>query len=142
MVVFKGYKTGNCIIICLFVVGVIVYSRGVGEGYKKLKFMMKSVHVGRNVSIIRFLRVMRRETLAGMMGVPIETVIHIESSSIVAEFLLLKVAEVLEVSVEGIKCFSEEAVLDYIMGSCGDHNSGVVALDGGKSGVLDRLLSV
>lgn len=77
----------------------------------------KSNHIGRNISCIRLLRVMQQEALALAMGVKLHTVIQIERSRNVEEGQLLKVADALGISVDGIRNFSEEAVIDYILKS-------------------------
>jgi len=74
----------------------------------------KPKHVGRNISCIRLLRVMQQEALAAAMDVKLNTVIQIEKSRNVDDTQLLKVAKALGISVDGIKNFSEEAVIDYI----------------------------
>ena len=74
----------------------------------------KPKHIGRNISRIRELREMKQEALAIALGVSQQTVSNIENSEKVEEALLEKVAQALEVSVEGIKNFSEENVLNII----------------------------
>jgi len=71
-------------------------------------------HLGRKISKIRELRGMKQEALAIALGVSQQTVSNIENSEKVEEALLEKVAQALEVSVEGIKNFSEEAVFNII----------------------------
>lgn len=71
-------------------------------------------HVGRKISKIRELRGMKQEALAIALGISQQTVSNIENSEKVEEALLEKVAQALEVSVEGIKNFSEENVLNII----------------------------
>ena len=71
-------------------------------------------HLGRKISKIRELRGMKQEALAIALGLSQQTVSNIENSEKVEEALLEKVAKALEVSVEGIKNFSEENVLNII----------------------------
>jgi transcriptional regulator with XRE-family HTH domain len=73
----------------------------------------KTGHIGRKISKIRELRGMKQEALAMAIGVSQQTVSNIENSETVEETLLQKVAEALDVSVEGIKSFSEEAIFSY-----------------------------
>lgn len=85
-------------------------------------------HLGRKISKIRELRGMKQEALAIALGVSQQTVSNIENSEKVEEALLEKVAKALEVSVEGIKNFSEEAVLNNIQ----NNYEGSVVNDGPK----------
>ena len=77
-------------------------------------------HVGRKISKIRELRGMKQEALAMAIGVSQQTVSNIENSEKVDAELLEKVAAALEVSVEGIKNFSEENVLNIISNTFND----------------------
>ncbi|MGL2967516.1 helix-turn-helix domain-containing protein [Flavobacterium sp. XGLA_31] len=76
--------------------------------------LVNKSHIGRKISKIRELRGMKQEALAQAIGVSQQTISHIENSEEVEEKVLLKIAEALEVSTEGIKNFSEEAVLNII----------------------------
>ncbi len=73
----------------------------------------KPKHIGRNISRIRELRGMKQEALAVAMGVSQQTVSNMEGSETVDEEKLQAIAEVLGVTSEGIKNFSEEAVINY-----------------------------
>jgi len=57
---------------------------------------------------------MKQEALAIAIGVSQQTISNIENSEEVEEEVLLKIAEALEVSVEGIRNFNEETVLNII----------------------------
>jgi transcriptional regulator with XRE-family HTH domain len=81
----------------------------------------KPSHIGRKISRIRELRGMKQEALAQALGVSQQTVSNIENSEEVEEKMLQKVADALEVSVEGLKNFSEEAVFNIINNTY--HNS-------------------
>jgi transcriptional regulator with XRE-family HTH domain len=74
----------------------------------------KQKHIGRNISRIRELKGMKQEALANAIGVSQQSVSNIEASETVDEERLQAIAEVLGVTVEGIKNFSEEAVLNII----------------------------
>lgn len=74
----------------------------------------KPNHIGRKISKIRELRGMKQEALAQAIGVSQQTISTIENSEEVEEKVLAKIAEELGVSVEGIRNFSEEAVLNII----------------------------
>ena len=71
------------------------------------------MHIGRKISRIRELRNIKQETLASELGVSQQTVSRMEQSETVEDDLLLKVAGVLGVSLEAIKNFSEEAVINF-----------------------------
>ncbi|KQB38777.1 helix-turn-helix domain-containing protein [Flavobacterium aquidurense] len=71
-------------------------------------------HIGRKISRIRELRDMKQEALAQALGLSQQTVSAIENSETIDEEKLQAIAEILGVSVEGIKNFSEEAVLNII----------------------------
>jgi transcriptional regulator with XRE-family HTH domain len=73
----------------------------------------KPKHVGRNISRIRELKGMKQEALAIAIGVSQQTVSNIEASENVDEEKLKEIAKVLEVTVEAIENFSEEAVFNY-----------------------------
>jgi transcriptional regulator with XRE-family HTH domain len=73
----------------------------------------KPKHIGRNISRIRELRGMKQEALAVAMGVSQQTVSNMEGSETVDEEKLQAIAEFLGVTSEGIKNFSEEAVINY-----------------------------
>ena len=73
----------------------------------------KPKHIGRNISRIRELKDMKQDALAYALGVSQQTVSSIENSETVDEERLSEIAKVLEVSVEAIKNFSEEGVVNY-----------------------------
>ncbi|GGF05986.1 helix-turn-helix domain-containing protein [Flavobacterium limi] len=74
----------------------------------------KPKHIGRNISRIRELRGMKQEALAAAIGVSQQSVSNIEGSEIVDEEKLNAIAEVLGVSAEAIKNYSDEAVFNII----------------------------
>lgn len=74
----------------------------------------KPRHIGRNISRIRELRQMKQEALAQAIGVSQQTISAIENCESVDEERLQEIAKALGVSVEGIKNFSDEAVLNII----------------------------
>ncbi|MFV8327296.1 helix-turn-helix domain-containing protein [Flavobacterium sp. ZS1P14] len=73
----------------------------------------KSKHIGRNISRIRELKGMKQEALAIAIGVSQQSVSNIEASEAIEEDKLIEVAKALGVSVEAIKNFSEEGVINY-----------------------------
>jgi transcriptional regulator with XRE-family HTH domain len=76
--------------------------------------LTKPNHIGRKISRIRELRDMKQEALAQALGISQQTVSAIENSETIDDEKLQAIAEILGVSVEGIKNFSEEAVLNII----------------------------
>ncbi|WP_428230602.1 helix-turn-helix domain-containing protein [Flavobacterium sp.] len=76
--------------------------------------LTKPNHIGRKISRIRELRDMKQEALAQALGTNQQAISAIENSETIDEEKLKAIAEVLGVSVEGIKNFSEEAVLNII----------------------------
>ncbi|MCV2486963.1 helix-turn-helix domain-containing protein [Flavobacterium sp. SH_e] len=74
---------------------------------------VKPKHIGRNISRIRELKGMKQEALAMAIGVTQQTVSNIEASENVDDEKLNQIAKALEVSVEAIKNFSEENVINY-----------------------------
>lgn len=73
-----------------------------------------SMHIGRKISRIRELRGMKQEVLASELGMSQQAVSRIEQSEEVEEGTLEKIAKALQVPVEAIKNFNEEAVLNVI----------------------------
>ncbi|MEO6176393.1 MAG: helix-turn-helix transcriptional regulator [Flavobacterium circumlabens] len=84
----------------------------------------KPNHIGRKISRIRELKDMKQEALAQAMGTNQQAVSIIENSETIDEEKLIEVAKALGVSVEAIKNFSEEAVLNIIGNTY--HDNGIV----------------
>jgi len=83
----------------------------------------QSTHMGRKILKIRELRGMKQEILAEAMGVSQQTISVLENSEEVDEKKLKVIADVLGVSVEAIKNFSEDGVINYF-NTFGDNASG------------------
>jgi transcriptional regulator with XRE-family HTH domain len=79
----------------------------------------KPKHIGRNISRIRELRGMKQEALAAAIGVSQQSVSNIEGSEIVDE-------EVLGVSAEAIKNYSDETVLNVINNTFTSNDSSTI----------------
>lgn len=75
--------------------------------------LLKTRHIGKNISKIREMRGMKQEALAISIGVSQQTISNIENSENVDDDKLKLIAEELGVSVEAIKNFSEEAVINF-----------------------------
>lgn len=73
----------------------------------------KPKHIGRNISRIRELKDMKQEALAQAIGTNQQTISAIENSETVDEQKLVEIANALGVSVEAIKNFSDEGVINY-----------------------------
>lgn len=73
----------------------------------------KPKHIGRNISRIRELKGMKQEALAMAIGISQQSVSNIEGSETVDEEKLQLIAKELGVSVDTIKNFSEEGVINY-----------------------------
>ena len=84
--------------------------------------LSKPNHIGRKISRIRELRDMKQEALAQALGTNQQAISASENSDTVDEEKLKAIAEVLGVSVEGIKNFSEEAVLNIIGNTLNDNS--------------------
>jgi len=82
--------------------------------------LSKPNHIGRKISRIRELRDMKQEALAQALGISQQTVSSIENSETIDEEKLTEIAKILGISVEGIKNFSEEAVLNIIGNTLND----------------------
>ena len=74
----------------------------------------KQNHIGRKISRIRELKDMKQEALALAMGTNQQAISMMENSEEIDEEKLKEVARALGISVEAIKNFSEEAVLNII----------------------------
>ena len=74
----------------------------------------KPKHIGRNISRIRELRGMKQEALAIAIGISQQSVSNIEASETIDDEKLQAIAEVLGVSAEAIKNYSDEAVFNII----------------------------
>jgi transcriptional regulator with XRE-family HTH domain len=86
----------------------------------------KPKHIGRNISRIRELRGMKQETLAIAIGVSQQSVSNIEASETIDEEKLQAIAQVLGVSTEAIKNYSDETVLNIISNTFTSHDSSTI----------------
>lgn len=105
---------------------------------------IKPKHIGRNISRIRELRDMKQEALAISIGVSQQTISSIEGSESVDEEKLKAIAQVLGVTPEVIKNFSEDAVFN-IIGNTFDienNNGSSVISYGCTFNPFDKLLEV
>ncbi|MEP6803756.1 MAG: helix-turn-helix transcriptional regulator [Flavobacterium sp.] len=75
--------------------------------------LTKTNHIGRKISRIRELKDMKQEALAQALGTNQQAISTMENSENIDEEKLLEVAKALGVSVEAIKNFSEENMINY-----------------------------
>ncbi len=75
--------------------------------------LTKPNHIGRKISRIRELRDMKQDALAQALGTNQQAISAMENSETIDEEKLVEVAKALGVTVEAIKNFSEEAVINY-----------------------------
>jgi len=85
-------------------------------------------HIGRKIVRIRELKGMKQETLAAKLGVSQQTISRIEQSEEVDTERLQQIADALEVSIEAIKNFNEEAVINHMNNIHNNHDSSVNAV--------------
>lgn len=71
-------------------------------------------HIGRNIARIREMRGMKQETLAELLNVSQQKVSLLENSETLEDDKLIPVAQALEISVEALKNFSEDAFFNII----------------------------
>ncbi|TPG44341.1 helix-turn-helix domain-containing protein [Flavobacterium pectinovorum] len=74
---------------------------------------IKPYHIGRKISRIRELKDMKQEALAQALGTNQQAISAIENSENIDEEKLKEVAKALGVSVEAIKNFTEENMINY-----------------------------
>ena len=89
---------------------------------------LKAPHIGRKIVRIRELKGMKQETLASMIGVSQQTISRIEQSEEVDQKRLMQIAKALEVSVEAILNFNEDAVINHMNNIHNNHDSSVNAV--------------
>lgn len=74
----------------------------------------KEPHIGLKIQRIRTIKGIQQKVLADQLGITQSSLSQIESSKDVDETKLKQIADALEMSVEAIKNFNEEAVVNYI----------------------------
>ena len=74
---------------------------------------IKPYHIGRKISRIRELKDMKQEALAQALGTNQQAISAMENSENIDEEKLKEIAKALGVTVEAIKNFSEENVINY-----------------------------
>ena len=102
----------------------------------------KPKHIGRNISRIRELRGMKQEALAFAIGVTQQTVSNIEGSETIDEEKLDAIAEVLGVSAEAIKNYSDEAVFNIIGNTVNNHDNAALFQYHPTFNPIDKLMEL
>lgn len=74
----------------------------------------KEPHIGLKIQRIRTIKGIQQKVLADKLGITQSSLSQIENSKDVDEARLKQIADALEVSVDAIKNFNEEAVVNYI----------------------------
>jgi len=102
-----------------------------------------NTHIGRKISRIREIRGIKQETLASELGVSQQTVSRMEQSETIEDDVLAKVAEILGVSSEAIKNYSDEAVIYNIQNNYeGSHNQGANVGSQVNFNPIDKLIEL
>lgn len=104
--------------------------------------MAESIHIGRKIGRIRELRGIKQEFLASELGISQQSISRIEQSETVEEDKLQQIAQVLGVTVEAIKNFSEEAVINIISSTLHDNAGSVNNNCTLNFNPMDKLLEV
>ncbi|MEN2400172.1 helix-turn-helix transcriptional regulator [Flavobacterium sp. MC2016-06] len=101
----------------------------------------KPNHIGRKISRIRELKDMKQEALAQALGTSQQTISAIENSENIDEEKLIEVAKALGVSVEAIKNFTEEGMINYFANFYDNSsNSGAIHANQCTFNPLDKLV--
>ena len=104
--------------------------------------MAETIHIGRKIGRIRELRGIKQEFLASELGVSQQSISRIEQSETVEEDKLQQIAQVLGVTAEAIKNFSEEAVINIISSTLHDNAGSVNNNCTLNFNPMDKLLEV
>ena len=80
-------------------------------------------HIGRNIAKIREMRGIKQETLAELLGVSQQKISLFENTEDLEDIKLEPIAKALEISVEALKNFSEEAVFNIISNTFNENSS-------------------
>jgi transcriptional regulator with XRE-family HTH domain len=102
----------------------------------------RGIHIGRKIGRIRELRGIKQEYLASELGISQQSISKIEQSETVEEDKLQQIAQVLGVTAEAIKNFSEEAVINIISSTLHDNAGSVNNNCTLNFNPMDKLLEV
>jgi transcriptional regulator with XRE-family HTH domain len=87
---------------------------------------LRKIHIGRNIERIREIKGINQENLAAELGISQQAVSKMEQSEYVDNERLLNVAKILDVTVDAIKSFNEDAVINNL--SCNFSDNAVNTL--------------
>lgn len=104
--------------------------------------MAESIHIGRKIGRIRELRGIKQEYLASELGISQQSVSKLEQSETIEEDKLQQIAQVLGVTTEAIKNFSEEVVINIISSTLHDNAGSVNNNCTLNFNPMDKLLEV
>lgn len=85
-------------------------------------------HIGRNISRIREMRGMKQETLAELLGVSQQKVSLLENADELEDSKLEPIAKALEIPLESLKNFSEDAFFNIISNTFNTNDNGIAIL--------------
>ena len=85
-------------------------------------------HMGRNISRIREMRGMKQETLAELLGVSQQKISLYENAEELEDLKLEPIAKALEISVEALKNFSEDAFFNIISNTFNTNDNAIAIL--------------
>lgn len=85
-------------------------------------------HIGRNIARIREMRGMKQETLAEILGVSQQKISLFENAEELEDVKLEPIAKALEISVEALKNFSEDAFFNIISNTFNTNDNGIAIL--------------
>jgi len=85
-------------------------------------------HIGRNIARIREMRGMKQETLAELLGVSQQKISVFENAEALEDIKLEPIAKALEISMEALKNFSEDAFFNIISNTFNTNDNGIAIL--------------
>lgn len=85
-------------------------------------------HIGRNIARIREMRGMKQETLADLLGISQQKVSLLENAETLEDHKLEPIAKALELPLEALKNFSEDAFFNIISNTFNTNDNGIAIL--------------
>ncbi len=89
-------------------------------------FEIKKRHDGYNVKRLREILGVKQEDLADKLQMSQQTISKIEQKDTLEDQLLVKIAEVLNISVDAIKNFSDESAINIISSTLNDQAGSII----------------
>lgn len=87
---------------------------------------VENKYIGRNICRIREIKGMKQNTLAELLGISQQQVSLIENSEFIEEERLKSIAKILDVSVEAIKEYSDDKVMNIISNNTFQNDSSAI----------------